>query len=164
AGDAATLLPIDVIQEFNTQQNPKAEFGWKPGSITNIALKSGTNAWHGTANAFGRDSALDATNNFLLGAVDANGKQLHQFIGLENFGATAGGTIKKDKAFFFLGYEGQRYSIGNPGTMQYPIESTTVSTTDVANNVIAACNAVTAASGASSLSKTSLTLSGLNPD
>ena len=41
AGDSATLLPLDTIQEFSTQQNPKAEFGWKPGSITSIALKSG---------------------------------------------------------------------------------------------------------------------------
>ena len=39
AGDSATLLPLDTIQEFSTQQNPKAEFGWKPGSITSIALK-----------------------------------------------------------------------------------------------------------------------------
>ena len=85
AGDAATLLPIDTIQEFNTQQSPKAEFGWKPGSITNIALKSGTNSFHGTANAFGRSSALDATNNFLKGAFDANGNPLHQFIALEIF-------------------------------------------------------------------------------
>ena len=161
AGDAATLLPIDTIQEFNTQQNPKAEFGWKPGTITNIALKSGTNAWHGTANAFGRDSALDATNNFLLGAVDASGNQLHQYIGLENFGATLGGPIKRDKTFLFLGYEGQRYAIGNPGTMQYPIESTTVAPADAVNNVVAACKQVLANS---KLSPTSLTLSGLNPN
>src|SRR6185369_7740275 len=65
AGDSATLLPLDTIQEFSTQQNPKAEFGWKPGSITSIALKSGTNAYHGTANAFGRTDALDARNAFL---------------------------------------------------------------------------------------------------
>ena len=47
SGDAATVLPVDTIQEFNTQENPKAEFGWKPGAIVNIALKSGTNAMHG---------------------------------------------------------------------------------------------------------------------
>src|SRR5258708_11995016 len=48
-GDAATLIPIDAIQEFNTQVNPKAEFGWKPGSITTVSLKSSTNQIHGTA-------------------------------------------------------------------------------------------------------------------
>jgi hypothetical protein len=60
AGDAASLLAIDTIQEFTTQQNPKAEFGWKPGSVTSVAIKSGTNAWHGTGNFFGRTDKTDA--------------------------------------------------------------------------------------------------------
>src|SRR5437773_3811857 len=67
AGDAASLLAIDTIQEFSTQQNPKAEYGWKPGSVTSIALKSGTNAWHGTGNYFLRRDATDARNPFLAG-------------------------------------------------------------------------------------------------
>jgi hypothetical protein len=49
SGDTSSTLPIDAIQEFNTQQNPKAEYGWKPGAIVNIGLKSGTNSLHGTA-------------------------------------------------------------------------------------------------------------------
>src|ERR1039457_956047 len=49
AGDSATILPVDAIQEFNVQQNPSAEYGWKPGTIVNVALKSGTNNIHGTA-------------------------------------------------------------------------------------------------------------------
>jgi len=64
AGDSSTSLPIDAIQEFNTEQNPKAEFGWKPGAIVNAGIKSGTNSIHGTAFAFGRDTALDARNFF----------------------------------------------------------------------------------------------------
>ena len=48
AGDSATILPIDAIQEFNLQQNPPAEYGWKPGSVVNVGLKSGTNSVHGT--------------------------------------------------------------------------------------------------------------------
>src|SRR6267378_1957645 len=109
AGDAATLLPIDTIQEFATQQNPKAEFGWKPGSITNVALKSGTNSLHGTANFFGRTDALDAKNAFLH-------PDQKQHIALKEYGATIGGPITKDKIFFFGGYEAQRYSVGNPTT------------------------------------------------
>ena len=84
AGDAATLLPVDTIQEFSTQQNPKAEYGWKPGSITSIALKSGTNGFHGTANAFGRTDSADARNPFLAG-------DQKQQINLQQFGATGGG-------------------------------------------------------------------------
>ena len=49
AGDSATILPIDAIQEFNVQENPPAEYGWKPGAIVNVGLKSGTNSLHGTA-------------------------------------------------------------------------------------------------------------------
>ncbi len=64
-GDSTSILPIDAIQEFNTQEVPKAEYGWKPGAIVNVGLKSGTNAVHGTAYAFGRASALDAANPFL---------------------------------------------------------------------------------------------------
>src|SRR5262249_19501048 len=46
-GDAATILPVDAIQEFSTQQNTKAEYGWRAGSTVNVGLKSGTNAFHG---------------------------------------------------------------------------------------------------------------------
>src|ERR1700733_12618533 len=49
AGDAGTLISIDAIDEFKTQENPRAEFGWKPGSIVNVGIKSGTNTIHGTA-------------------------------------------------------------------------------------------------------------------
>ena len=44
--DAATILPVDAIQEFNVIENPPAEYGWKPGAIVNVALKSGTNSFH----------------------------------------------------------------------------------------------------------------------
>ena len=64
AGDSATILPIDAIQEFNLQQNPPAEYGWKPGAVVNVGLKSGTNRIHGTAFGFGRDGALDGRNYF----------------------------------------------------------------------------------------------------
>src|ERR1700692_1246682 len=63
-GDAATIIPIDAIQEFNTQVNPKAEYGWKPGAITSVGLKSGTNQIHGSAYAFGRSDSFDARNYF----------------------------------------------------------------------------------------------------
>ncbi len=64
-GDSTSILPIDAIQEFNTQEVPKAEYGWKPGAIVNVGLRSGTNSLHGTAYAFGRTDALDAANPFI---------------------------------------------------------------------------------------------------
>ena len=107
AGDSATILPIDAIQEFNIQQNAPAEYGWKPGAVVNVGLKSGTNRFHGTAFGFGRDGALDARNFF----NDSPSSKLTRT--LEQFGASVGGPIVKDKAFFFGAYEGQRYNVGN---------------------------------------------------
>jgi hypothetical protein len=106
-GDAATLIPIDAIQEFNTQVNPKAEFGWKPGAITSVGLKSGTNQIHGTAYAFGRSDSFDARNYF-----DPVGTPKTP-VELEQYGGTAGGYIIKDKLFYFGGFEAQRYTVGN---------------------------------------------------
>jgi len=108
AGDSATILPIDAIQEFNLQQNPPAEYGWKPGSVVNVGLKSGTNNLHGTAFGFGRDGDhLDARNFFNT----APSPKLQRT--LEQFGGSLGGAFIKDKAFFFAAYEGQRYNVGN---------------------------------------------------
>jgi hypothetical protein len=108
AGDSATILPIDAIQEFNIQQNPPAEWGWKPGAVVNVGLKSGTNRIHGTAFGFGRDgTSWDARNFF----NDAPNPKLTRT--LEQFGGSLGGPIVKDKAFFFGAYEGQRYNVGN---------------------------------------------------
>src|SRR5579871_6088591 len=107
AGDSATILPIDAIQEFNVQQNPPAEYGWKPGAVVNVGLKAGTNNIHGSAFMFGRDGALDARNYFNSSPADKLPRTLEQF------GGSVGGAILKDKAFFFGAYEGQRYNVGN---------------------------------------------------
>jgi len=106
-GDAATLIPIDAIQEFNTQVNPKAEYGWKPGAITSVGLKSGTNDIHGTAYGFGRSDSFDARNYFNpVGSPKTP-------VELEQYGGSAGGRIIRDKLFYFGAYEGQMYSVGN---------------------------------------------------
>jgi hypothetical protein len=119
--DAATILPIDAIQEFNLEENPKAEYGWKPGAVVNVGIRSGTNTLHGAAYAFGRNTSFDARNTFnpapvggtcvpnpgLPAVCDKAPTQLKQF------GGVVGGPIKKDKLFFFAGYEGLRSFIGN---------------------------------------------------
>jgi hypothetical protein len=107
AGDAATILPIDAIQEFNTQVNPKAEFGWKPGAITSVGLKSGTNQIHGSAYAFGRSDSFDARNYFNPAGTPKTPVELEQY------GATAGGRIIPDKLFWFGGFENRNYTVGN---------------------------------------------------
>src|SRR5579871_6696768 len=136
AGDSATILPIDAIQEFNLQQNPPAEYGWKPGAIMNVGLKSGTNSLHGTAFAFGRDGAMDARNYFNVAPAPKTSRTLEQF------GGSFGGAIIKDKAFFFGAYEGQRYDVGNsysvttPSMMSLPDAANCTSVTgDCANSI-----------------------------
>jgi Carboxypeptidase regulatory-like domain/TonB dependent receptor len=107
AGDSATILPIDSIQEFNVEENAPAEFGWKPGAVVNVGLKSGTNQIHGTAFAFGRDGVMDARNFFNSVPTPKTPRTLEQY------GGSLGGAIVKDKAFFFGAYEGQIYDVGN---------------------------------------------------
>src|SRR5207302_4556954 len=85
AGDAGTLISIDAIDEFKTEENPRAEYGWKPGAIVNVGIKSGANTRHGTAFAYGRDSSWDALPYFNTTAPPVE---------LEQFGATLGGPIK----------------------------------------------------------------------
>ena len=120
--DGATILPVDAIQEFNTMENPKAEYGWKPGAVVNVGLRSGTNTLHGSAYAFGRLQSWDARNAFnpapeggtcVIGALSQCDKLP---VELKQFGGVVGGPIKKDKLFFFAGYEGLRSLIGNSFT------------------------------------------------
>ena len=162
AGDSATILPIDSIQEFNAEELPPAEFGWKPGAVVNVALKSGTNGIHGTAFAFGRDgNVFDARNYF--NTVPSPKLQRT----LEQYGGSVGGPIVKDKVFFFGAYEGQIYDVGNsyggvtsPSMVPMPTNGTCVflTTGDCADsipNVIADLNA-----GGITVSPASLNISG----
>ena len=147
AGDSSTALPIDAIQEFNTEENPKAEYGWKPGAVVNAGLKSGTNGLHGTGFAFGRDDSFDARNYF-----DPVGTLPKAPVALEQFGASAGGPIIKNKLFWFANYEGQRYSVGStyqtaaPATVSlaslFPkaAKCTTLSSGNCQLSLVDACN------------------------
>ncbi len=113
-GDSSSLVPIDAIQEFNSMQNPKAEYGFRDGYVINLGIKSGTNSIHGAAYAFGRDAqATDAANVFTARVTPAN---------FEQFGASAGGPILKDKLFWFANFEGVRDVTGNTATTQAPID------------------------------------------
>jgi Carboxypeptidase regulatory-like domain/TonB dependent receptor len=160
-GDATSILPIEAIQEFNTEQVPKAEYGWKPGTIVNVGLKSGTNSLHGTAYAFGRDDALDATNPFIQAGTPK------QTTAIEDFGGTVGGPIKKDKLFFLFGYEGQRNTIGAPSsTLTLPTRFSFVTPGTPAGNtaqsVLDACNALAAnAATRGNIKDLSLAIAGL---
>jgi len=118
-GDAAALLPLDAIQEFNQQFNSKAEYGAKAGSNVTIGLKSGTNAVHGTAYSFFRSTRTDA-KNYYNPYDTVNGVKTPINIGASLYqpGGTIGGPIKKDKMFYFLGFEFEHADMGNPTSIE----------------------------------------------
>ncbi len=159
AGDAGTLVSIDAINEFKTQQNPRAEYGWKPGSIVNVGIKSGTNTFHGTAYAYGRDGSWDALPYFDTPGPNKGVAQAPPSVALEQFGASIGGPIKKDKLFFFANFEDQRYAVGSTGQISDPITAA-AGGGDATTNLVLACQALAPASRA----PISLQIAGLNPD
>ena len=102
---------VDAINEFNViTNNPNAEFGQFLGGVISVSMKSGTNQLHGSVFEFLRNDKMNAnewSNNF---TVQPNGQALpRQPMRWNEFGATAGGPIKKDKLFFFADYQGSRF-------------------------------------------------------
>ncbi len=106
SGIAGVLLPIDAIAEFNQQSVGAADFGRNPGSMVNVVIKSGTNALHGSAYYFHRNDAVASTSPFTEPGTPSELRN-------HNFGGSVGGPMLKDKAFFFLSYEGQRFIAAN---------------------------------------------------
>lgn len=99
-GGFALRVPVDAVAEFRilTHTAPP-EYGGTSGSTTSVVTRSGSNEFHGVAYEFLRNDVLDARNFF-----SADVEPLKQ----NQFGATLGGPIRRDKAFFYAYYEGFR--------------------------------------------------------
>src|ERR1700683_5481179 len=111
---AAIIPNLDSISEFRILTgNFDAEYGEFSGGHINVVTKSGTNAFHGDAFEFLRNTNLDARNFFspTRGKFDQN-----------QFGGTLGGPIRKNKIFFFTDYQGTRSTQGID-TGQIPVPS-----------------------------------------
>jgi hypothetical protein len=106
-------LSVDAIGEFKILQNAfSAEFG-RGTTIVNATLRSGTNSLHGSLFEFIRNDAVDARNAFdLTGLVPA--------LRMNQFGASIGGPIRKNRTFFFANYEGQRIRRGGTTYVNVP--------------------------------------------
>jgi len=109
-------VPIqDTVEEFQQNQlNMSAQYGNSAGGNVNLVTKSGTNAWHGSGWEYIRNDALDA-NLFFLNQQNVKRPALR----FNQFGVTLGGPIVKDKLFFFLSLQGDRYKATAP-----PIQDT----------------------------------------
>ena len=101
---SGTTMGVEAIAEFETMTNTyRAQYGGN-GAVINAVSKSGTNSLHGSAYEFLRNSAMDARNYF-------DGPTIAPFR-RNQFGVSLGGPIKKNKAFFFVNYEGSRQLLG----------------------------------------------------
>ena len=107
--DLAVTPSPDAIQEFNLiTSNASAEFGNFQGGIVNASIKSGTNQFHGDAWEFFRNDVLNANqweNKFLGPGAELSREALRWNM----FGGTLGGPALRDRLFFFVDYQGQRF-------------------------------------------------------
>src|ERR1700722_5339328 len=118
--NTALVIPSpDAIGEFRlitSTINP--EYGRNSGTIINANIKNGTNQFHGSGFEFYRDTFLDAANYFEQGCGQPDCRSpFHQ----NEYGATIGGPIFKDHAFFFFSYQGYHQKIPQAGNNAVPV-------------------------------------------
>ncbi len=110
AGVLGSNLGVDAIQEFSVLTSDySAEYGFTSGGVINAITRSGTNTFHGSAFEFIRNDKLDAAN-FFTNAFGLPKNPLKQ----NQFGASGGWRILKDKLFIFGNYEGVRQAEALP--------------------------------------------------
>lgn len=105
----------ESVQEFQVNQNGfSAEFGRAGGAVINVVTKSGTNDFHGGAFEFFRDESLNANTPQLKASQFQRGlPNKRPPLQINQFGARLGGPIKRNRAFFFFTYDGQRQNLPN---------------------------------------------------
>jgi len=104
-GTSGQLLGVEAVREFNVITDTySAAYGKRQGAQVSIVTASGTNNLHGSVYEFVRNSFFDARNYF-------DPKRIPEFQ-RNNFGASLGGPIRKDKLFLFANYEGYRQNLG----------------------------------------------------
>jgi hypothetical protein len=106
-------LGADAVAEFSVlTTNYSTEYGRTSGGVISAITKSGTNRFHGSAYEYFRNSALDARNFFDPAIIPAFRRN--------QYGASAGGPIQKDKTFIFGDYEGIKQDLGTTTISNVP--------------------------------------------
>lgn len=121
AGVMTANAPVDSIQEMRIEvANPLSAEGRGSGAMVQLTTKSGTNKWHGAAYEYNWTAATEANDFF-------NNRQSPVLpkpaLTRNQFGASLGGPIKKDKLFFFFNYEGRRDATSDPVDVIVPLDS-----------------------------------------
>jgi hypothetical protein len=117
------LVPTqDAVQEFNVASNSiSADFGRFEGGVVNLTTKTGANAWHGSAYEYLRNTDLNANNWFNKQNQVQTGAANKPPVWLQNqFGVSASGPIKKDKAFFMFTWEDLKIRMAMPSPTYVP--------------------------------------------
>jgi hypothetical protein len=110
-GIPAVSFPPEALAEVSVQETPSAEFGVKGGAPILLDMKSGTNAFHGSATWVNHSGIGDAVNYFAKHNTDncgSVGECQKTPIHNNQYNVSLGGPVIKDRAFFFVYYEGQR--------------------------------------------------------
>src|SRR5215471_4486339 len=120
-GGVRPTLSQDAVQEFQiNRSNYSADLGGASGASINIVSKSGSNNLHGSMYGFFRDDTFDARNPFSFSQAlkpgqtfnpanaDSTGVPIKDALSRQQFGATLGGPIQRDKTFLFVAFEGLR--------------------------------------------------------
>jgi hypothetical protein len=146
SGGAINVPIQDSVEEFQQLTlNMSSQYGNSAGSTVNLVTKGGTNAWHGSGWEYIRNNALDA-NDFFSNQSGVPRQGLH----FNQFGLTLGGPIVKDKLFFFLSLQADRFNaLAAPVTVLQESSDWR--------------NAVTAANGTNTLNSTAAALYGAFP-
>ena len=111
-GEVAINPGVDAVEEFKVQSGSlSAEYGFSAGGVINMVTKSGTNQFHGTAYEFLRNDKVDARNTFAATKPPFRYNQ---------FGASAGGRVIRDKTFFFGNWERYYYRRSAAQVGSYP--------------------------------------------
>jgi Carboxypeptidase regulatory-like domain len=125
SGIAGVVMPLDAIDEFAAQTNSNAEGGRNAGGIINVVLKSGSNQLHGSLYYFNRNTSLGTATPFFNPSLLASEGLPNSKPPLrnENYGFSLGGPIIRDKTFWFISFEKQKYTIGLSGLNTEPSQA-----------------------------------------
>ena len=111
----------DAIDEFRVETNNySAEYGRASGAVINVSINSGTNQFHGKVWEYNRNTDLNADGPFLPPVDVLTGKRQVPVLIRNQFGGDLGGPILRNKAFFFIDYEGNRQVQGQYQAVTIP--------------------------------------------
>src|SRR5437016_3475112 len=132
SGIAGVVLPMDSIVEFSAQTQNGPEAGRNAGGTVNLVTRAGGNDFHGSVYYYNRNEFYAAHTPFL--PTGSKAPPLRN----ENYGASAGGPIMKNKLFFFTNYEKQDFVIGLSGIATEPSDAWVALAQDILSNPVCA--------------------------